>query len=677
MVSLVYDIETFPNTFTCSFSDGSVFEISWRKNEVNELIEFMGHLTEMIGFNNVSFDYPVMDFIIQNRNDIGPEKIYGKVESIISTPFNDRFQHRIWPKNRCVPQMDLMLIHHFDNVNRATSLKALEFAMRSEKVLDLPFPLGKYLTSDEIDTLIEYNKYDVEQTEKFLARSQSKIRFRREVSKMLSGDVLNFSDIKIGTQYFISKLGLNGQGYSGDVTQTPRKPPFKAMKFPKVEHLDQDAVDVYNIGLPVEFHLPDKPEREDHEETANQKSIDKWIKECEKKHKLNLTAIWVPVKEILFDYISFSHLALSKVLNFFSTLNITHTKDAFHFVSSVGGVELHFGAGGVHGSISNKIVHSTEDKVVRDIDATSYYANVAIKNGLKPEHLPDSFCQIFSGMDSDRQEYDKGTAINSILKQAMVGVFGNSKNKYSPFLDPQYTMTVTINGQLLICMLLDLLLCHKDVELIQANTDGLTIRHPRHLTGWVEDVEGWWTKLTRIELESVIYKSIYIRDVGSYIALFDDGKVKRKGAYIYDVSSGELDWNKSHSTLVVRKAAEAFLVDGKSIEEFVKHHDDIYDFMMLGKANRGCSLALVDASGNEETQSQIMRFYISTNGRHLMKHMPPLARTPDKKRVNCYQGTKGWLVTECNDMSSFAGGIDYSYYIEKAHKLVDGMTVME
>ena len=46
-----------------------------------------------------------------------------------------------------------VITHHFDNKARATSLKVLEFNMRSDSIEDLPFKVGATLTRDQVDVL--------------------------------------------------------------------------------------------------------------------------------------------------------------------------------------------------------------------------------------------------------------------------------------------------------------------------------------------------------------------------------------------------------------------------------------------------------------------------------------------------------------------------------------------
>ena len=146
----IYDIETYPNIFTLSClrdeDDAEwFFEISERRNDISELMGFLTALqncdARMVGYNNLGFDYPVIHMIMESGGSIGVSDIYNKAMSIIKSPRGD-WSHFINEKNRYIKQVDLYKIHHFDNAARSTSLKTLEFNMRSPNIQDLPFTPG-------------------------------------------------------------------------------------------------------------------------------------------------------------------------------------------------------------------------------------------------------------------------------------------------------------------------------------------------------------------------------------------------------------------------------------------------------------------------------------------------------------------------------------------------------
>ncbi len=710
---MIYDLESLPNIFTATFSNGSVFEISFRRDESGELIQFLQGVDELIGFNNLEYDYPLLHFIIENRRGITAELINQKSVQLISTSFTQGWRNRIRESEHYVKQIDLRLIYHFNNASRLTSLKDLQFAMRLPNLKEFSVGFDRSLSNAEMEQLIKYNHHDVEATVAFtnVKESEDKIKFRREFQRDTGISCMNLSDGKLGEKYFEQRLKRVNPRWiydNGKKRQTLRKPPFTIPDFTSKD------IEGYNNGLPDEFRLPIKPifdddvpalimkkkekgkidfkyelvlkrQRKEIERIVkrNRRDIIVWLKDCKKKHKENLTAVWIPVKDLIFDYVKFEHPEFNKVLASYLSYNITQTKGGFSEICTINGFNFHFGQGGIHGSISNSIVRSNEDFIIRDVDIKGAYPKIAIVNKLYPAHFGEDFCAIYENVFQQREDYKEGTALNSALKLAVNAVFGNSMNEYSIFYDPAFGMQITINGQLLICMLAEQLMKLDGSTLIQINTDGLTIRYPRKFTSWVESVEKWWMKLTKLDLKTVNYKAMFIRDVNNYIGWFENGKRKRKGVFAYEVKAGELEWNKNHSGLVIRKAVEAFLIKGTAVHDFIRNHDDVFDFMMRGKVNRTDRLAIVK-NHEEIDQQRTIRFYFSTTGGELIKYMPPLQKEKDLAgqegrepvaRRHAYQGAKGMKVTACNHVDDFDGNIDYGYYIDAAEKILESLGV--
>jgi hypothetical protein len=170
-----------------------------------------------------------------------------------------------------------------------------------------------------------------------------------------------------------------------------------------------------------------------------------------------------------------------------------------------------------------------------------------------------------------------------------------------------------------------------------------------------------WERLTKLELESVHYKRMFIRDVNNYIAEYENGKLKRKGAYEYNIG-----WHQNFSCLVVQKAAEAHLTRGEDIETFIREHDDPYDFYLRAKVPRSSRLMLRGDRGEKQLRN-ITRYFVSNQGGQLIKIMPPLPKKPDKEREIAVN--KGWNVT-VHDVLAPMEDINYQFYISETKKLV-------
>lgn len=227
-MQVVYDIESFPNLFLCGIKPldqpAVFYEISERRNDIAPLQADLRKLTMMVGFNNIAYDYPVLHYVLlmASRGPVTATTAYHKTQRIIDGQKSDRFAEQVHYKDILVPQMDLFLIHHFDNPARRTSLKALQFAMKMSSIEESPLEFGRDVPIDKIPEVIEYNLHDLEATERFFKVSKDKIEFRKALGK----EYTNCNNTKIGKKYLIKSLESRVRGscyYSdGSPRQTQR-----------------------------------------------------------------------------------------------------------------------------------------------------------------------------------------------------------------------------------------------------------------------------------------------------------------------------------------------------------------------------------------------------------------------------------------------------------------------
>jgi len=182
----------------------------------------------------------------------------------------------------------------------------------------------------------------------------------------------------------------------------------------------------------------------------------------------------------------------------------------------------------------------------------------------------------------------------------------------------------------------------------------------------VDTVRAAWESRTGLQLEEAIYSHMFIRDVNNYIARYEDGRVKRKGAYEY-----KMGWHQNAGGLVVPKVAEKVLIDGAPIRETVEQWPHIMDFMLRTKVPRSSYLA-IEHDGVASQLQNVTRYYIAKDGGHLFKWMPPLKAKPGVWRKIGVES--GWGVQPCNDIQD-AGKlpVDFDYYIREVEKLCLGL----
>jgi hypothetical protein len=612
----VFDIETYPNVFTLAVEHAEaplhwMFEISDLRNDSRQIVEFLQFLKDtdsrMVGFNNLGFDYPVIHTLIRMGHS-DANTLYQKAMAIIHSQDDDgggRWMHTVKPSDQFVTQLDLFKIHHFDNKARATSLKVLEFNMRSDSIEDLPFPVGTVLNREQIEVLKSYNKHDVAQTKAFYHHTLDMIHFREELTRKYARDFLNHNDTKIGKDYFTMKLEEAGVAcYDfGPNGRTPRQ-----------------------TKRPV-IHLKD--------------AILPWIK--------------------------FEHPEFNRVMNWLKAQTITETKGVFtDLTAAINGFTFVFGLGGIHGSVESEVIESDGEHVIVDLDVTSYYPNLAIANGFYPAHLGKEFVSIYKHLFEQRKSYPKKSAESAMLKLALNGVYGDSNNQFSVFYDPLFTMSITLNGQLLLCLLAEGLMHIPGLRLIQVNTDGLTVRVPRSHKMLVDLARAAWQVRTGLNLEEAVYKAMMIRDVNNYIGVFEDGSTKRKGAYEW-----KAQWHQNAGGLVIPKVAEKVLVDGAPIRETVEQWPHIMDFMLRTKVPRSSYLAIEHPGQPAQQLQNITRYVVAKDGGRLFKYMPPLKGKTEWRKIGV---ESGWGVQPCNNIKDAAGvRIDFDYYIQQVEALCLGL----
>lgn len=215
MKNYIYDLETYPNLFCGVFNtEGkeTVFEISARKNDYEKLLEFYTdkNIKYAIGFNNIKFDAQILHYLVSNKELFikkqGSELvslIFLFAQKVISSTYDGGFPpYAEW--NFGVKQIDLFLINHYNNKNKMTSLKWIEFSINHPKVQDLPYKFDRPLKSSQFDEVIEYCKNDVNATRKFAEECRDLIKLRISQDKQYpSLRLLNKPDSSVGEQMFL------------------------------------------------------------------------------------------------------------------------------------------------------------------------------------------------------------------------------------------------------------------------------------------------------------------------------------------------------------------------------------------------------------------------------------------------------------------------------------------
>lgn len=212
----VYDVEVFPNVFTCTIKNTetdeyTIYEISERKNEVYGIIDFFtsgGKI--MCGYNNIHYDNPIVNFLIDHREQaiVTPyhlicEDIYNLSKEIINSKDNNFTSWSKWKYMRNFPTLDLLTMLFSEKLR--CGLKEMQVTMQFPNVQEYEGDFNKWLPASEIDKVIAYNRNDVDSTEELLNRCVNEIKLREGIEEEFGISVLSKDGMTIGTEILKTK----------------------------------------------------------------------------------------------------------------------------------------------------------------------------------------------------------------------------------------------------------------------------------------------------------------------------------------------------------------------------------------------------------------------------------------------------------------------------------------
>ena len=587
----IWDLETYPNMFLAMFKSTTTgvytsFEISDRRNEIYILKKFLKeNVRGLIGFNNLNFDYPVIHNTILKTNRIiyAPE-IYEEVKRIIGNKYSSIYDNQIK-----IPQLDLYKIWHYDNKNKSTSLKWLEFAMRLPNVEDLPYAPGTILTSEQMDEIIDYCKNDIDATEKFYRKSIKHIEIRQFYSAHEELPLMNASEIKMSKEIF------------GKYLAKEMDIPLKELTMMRTH---RSRIDIKDIVFDyIKFNDP-----------VNQNSLKSfkdfvWLYNDDTEKAFENIKFTVPYKNVVREYAE----------------------------------------GGLHSFGKPGIYESNDDYVLVDVDFASYYPHLSFRNKLHPAHIPEEiFNKIYEGFYKDRKLYDKKDPRNYVLKIILNGSYGLSKDKFAYLYDVLWQLAICVNGQLILTLLTERIFekCKTEPQIIFENTDGAMYRIHRSDMHLLNEACKEVEETVNIPLEIQECEKIIAKDVNNYINVIATNQIDKASGEKYDnikfkgCFEIDRDYHKNHSKRIVPIALANYFINGvdplvtidnhlKEVKYSFAENYGIYDFC-LGAKMKGTNKLIQRYWKShdlmEEPLSKMNRYYISNTGVDLIKRLEPLAK---------------------------------------------------
>lgn len=641
----VYDIEVFPNVFHCTVKNSEtgqlyMFEISQRKNQLDELVQFFHTVNEQhnwndlyttdiqlntdkmfCGYNNLHYDNAIINYIIDYYNVMkykGYRTICRSIfnlSKVITTSSEDNIDAwKKWKYATYFESFDLLTMLYSNKLR--VGLKEMQVTMQYKNVQEFVCDWRADLPEKEIDSMIEYNINDVNSTEELLNRCKKDVDLRIAIEdeykvRVLSKDGVNIG-MKILTQKYLEKTG-------------------------------QTWWDIKDLRSPMSV---------------------------------------IPLKDVILPFIKYDSPILQKVLSDMKQQIVSPGRKGYENKFLFEGLRYSVGVGGIHSVNDPEIIIPKEDEMLIDIDVASLYPSMLIEYEFYPKHLGKEFLEVYRQIKNERIEAKhKGDKVkNETLKLALNGLSGNLQNEHNFCYSPFAVMQIRINGQLLLLMLAEKL-TQIGCRIVQANTDGLFVLLKKSVYDQVNKICKDWEQLTRLTLEEDRFKAMYQYAINDYFAITEDNKVKEKGMFITTVKLG-----KGLTPKIIPKAVINFFKDGVPVEDTIKGCKDIRDFLMSEKTGKQWHVEYM----NKE-QQRTNRFYASTDGGYLWKWKggdieednyvwdnniqsykeqgKRIVNTP-KQYQNMLTASGVTLLNYLDDKPIEERKINYRYYIMEAYKII-------
>ena len=613
----VMDYETMINCTVACFEDykteeTKTFIIHELQNDFLELYQFLEenkkYKERHISFNGLGFDSQITEFILRNKGMFNwmsaPEictAIYLQAQEIISKQDTGEF-NEFSEKDLSIQQIDVFKLNHWDNPAKRSSLKWIQYSMDWDNIQEMPIHHDTIInTREQLDLIVGYCRNDVKSTKRIMELSKDQINLRAQLTKDYGINLYNASEPRISKELFLHFLS------------------------------EKTGMKKYDL-------------RQGRTKRSN-----------------------MSIRDIILPYVNFKTPIFQDLLDNFKQVVVdpNNTKGGFKYSIKYKGVKTDFGLGGVHGARDSGIYESTEDMIIMTSDVTSFYPNLAIRNKWAPAHLPQKeFIDQYEWFFDERKVIPKKDPRNYVYKIILNSTYGLSNDKNAFLYDPEFTMKITMNGQLTLMMLYEMLAegIPNCVPLMQ-NTDGVEMIIPKEYKEKYLSICAEWEKITNLQLEHDEYSKMILADVNNYIAVNKAGKYKCKGRFEFE----DLALHKNKSFLIVPKAIFNYFVNDIPPERFLMENKNIFDYCGGVKIKgdwKFMQTCVVDGHIVHEPLQKTIRYYVSEKGCKIIK-----VNKTDKREIQLESGK--WLVTDFSKSVQLPWeeyGIDESYYLDKIYR---------
>lgn len=615
---MIYDIEVFPNTFHCVLLNTDneelyKFEISERKNQIRELVQFFTNPKYLLcGYNNKHYDDVIINYIIDYIDTMLCKSIYDVTlslfnlsQTIINLEDGNISKIKRWKYANYFESMDLLTMMFSSKLR--VGLKSMQITMQYQNVQEYSGDFGSFLPKDKIDEMISYNINDVKSTYSlfnYLVKNGD-IDLRLFIEQEYGFNALSMDSVKFGETLIAKKV---------------------------CEELHINKRQLEQMRSPMDN---------------------------------------IPLKDVILPFIRYKNPKFQEALEdmkkqVVSSKNKKPGEKNYENKFVVSGVRYSIGVGGIHSLNEPRIYVPKEDEYLGHLDVASMYPSFIVRYGWFPRHLGKAGLAVYTQIYHERiqAKHSGQKQKNLALKLTLNSVTGKMQQETSWMYDPFSVFKIRINGQLILLMLADLLLQHS-CEIVQVNTDGVMFIAKKAYKDAIMESVAKLEQLTKLSFEADSYEAFYQFAVNDYFGVVDGFSqsrnpklIEKKGMFITEPVLG-----KGLAPTIIPEAVINYFVYNIPVEDTIRNCNDIRKFLMSQRVDKKFKVEYDD-----KYIQRINRWYASTNGCYL--YTVDESKTP-VKYSNLLKKSGVTILNYIDDISTKNRKINYPYYISEARKIID------
>lgn len=612
MAKLTFDIECYGNYFLALFINivtGKIYKYAMYNDQkdhfIQELRATLSYNT-ILTFNGNNYDMCVTALYLAGATNI---ELKNASDDIIK----NRLMPWVFEKkyNVKLPSYD-----HIDLMQPAfgaAGLKIYGARLGSKKLQELPIHHDNFIMPFEVPKLELYCVNDNIVTDDLNTELDEAIKLRELLSEEYGIDLRSKSDAQIAEQVIKSEY----KKLTGGTLKKPKAaasykyfpPEFVGFQKPQLQYL-------YNTCRKVDFNISKKGA------VMLPKELNKQIKIAGKAYKM--------------------------------------------------------GIGGLHSVDKGGSYYSDSEYQIYDIDAASFYPYIILNAGFEPTHIGTLFTTIYRSIverriaakkrmkqikkiittqgstDALKAELKTQDTIQESLKIVINGLFGKFGSRYSVVYSPDLMFHTTVTGQLCLFMLIEQFEVAQ-IQVISANTDGISVRVHKSQKDHLDALVQWWEGVTNFTMEYTPYKSLHHRDVNNYIAIGADGYAKGKGIFAPD------GIRKNPANAIIRDACMEYIKFGTPVETTITSAKSVVNFLTVRKVAGG-------AHKDGVPLGAAVRWYRSFKTETAINYI---------KNGNQVGGSeRGVPLMDLPEEGVMPIDLDYGWYIEQTNKVLTQIGVL-